>query len=365
MLRGLRPAQAETNAEQLAERLSPILSCVSGDSAAFCVSVELEVTVDGDRQQVDGRLVRYDAQSFDLDLLHPEYSVRIRRRPDVTAFALPHHQVVFVGSGEVDAEDQLAPQGIIDRLIGSGSMLSTYTPMLNNAEASAVSQLLTTLLNPNYDAQAHSWAFDHDVSLAFLNNGKRIDLKVGDQHRAQVTIEETLGKAEPANDWPGLKQVSIPRRELEQTLARGIRRGIEIATPSRLLTSPLQKPRRVAGGELRWIDGQRVVLLSGTPEQIGFAHGSLLKEESRRCIDSVLYTFGMINTVRSGRWFQHELDSAYERLAPHIPEDHQLETLAFAKAMNLEPRTAQVINVFPELFHCSGFALFGSATTNG
>jgi hypothetical protein len=121
----------------------------------------------------------------------------------------------------------------------------------------------------------------------------------------------------------------------------------------------------VQGGELRWVEGQRVVLLKGTPEQVGFAHGSLLKDESQRCIDSVLYTFGTVNTIRTGRWFRHDLDSAYEKLAPYIPEDHKRETLAFAKAMDLEPRTAEVINVFPELFHCSGFALFGKATKDG
>ncbi len=358
-------AQAETNAERIAEHLQPILSCLSGRSEAFCVSIDLDVTVDGTSQRIDGRLVRFDAQSFDLDLIHPEYSVRIRRRPDSTAFALPHHQVVFVGSGDVDARDRLAPGGMVDRLIGSGSMLSTYAPMLETADAAAVGQLLTSLLSPEYDAQDRSWAFDNDVSLQFVDNGKRIELKVGDQHRLRLTVEDSLPKAEPANAWPEFKQVSIERRELERTLARGVRRGIEVATPSRLLTSPLQKQRKVQGGELRWVQGQRVVLLKGTPEQVGFAHGSLLKDESQRCLDSVLYAFGTVNTIRTGRWFRHELDSAYEKLAAHIPEDHQREMLAFAQAMDWEPRTAQVINVFPELFHCSGFALFGKATKDG
>ncbi len=323
------------------------------------------MSVDGNRQRIDGRLVRFDAQSFDLDLSHPEYSVRIRRRPDSTAFALPHHQIVFVGSGDVDLQDQLAPHGMIDRLIGSGSIISTYTPMLKNADASAVGQLLTSLLSPKFDAQDQSWVFDNDVSLQFVDNGKCIALKVGDKHRLRLTLEEKVPEAEAANDWPEFKQVSIERQELERTIARGIRRGLEVATPSRLLTSPLQKQRKVPGGELRWVEGQRVVLLKGTPEQVGFAHGSLLKDESQRCIDSVLYTFGTVNTIRTGRWFRHDLDSAYERLAPHIPEDHKRETLAFAKAMDLAPRTAHAINVFPELFHCSGFALFGKATKDG
>jgi hypothetical protein len=84
-----------------------------------------------------------------------------------------------------------------------------------------------------------------------------------------------------------------------------------------------------------------------------------------RCIDSVLYTFGTAETIRSGRWFRHDLDSAYARLAPHIPEDHKRETRAMAASLGLEPRLAETLNVFPELFHCSGFAVFGTATADG
>ena len=34
-------------------------------------------------------------------------------------------------------------------------------------------------------------------------------------------------------------------------------------------------------------------------------------------------------------------------------------------ALNLDPKLAEVLNVFPEMFHCSGFAVFGSATEGG
>ncbi|WP_231612446.1 C45 family autoproteolytic acyltransferase/hydolase [Novipirellula galeiformis] len=359
------PVQAEVNAQPLAQNLQPILSCFSGQAKAFSATAEIDVFVDGKIQHVDGRLVRYDAQSFDFDLIHSDYSVQIRRRADATALALPNHKTVFIGAGDVDSADQLSPLGMTDRLIGSGSMVSTYVPMLQQADASVVAQMLTGMLKMNFDAPSQQWAIGDDVTLQFLDQGKRLDVKVRDQHRVQLTIQEGLPVAQGVDDWPGFEAVAVERRELEQTLARGVRRGVEIAAPSRLLTSPLQKPRTVANGELRWIDGHRVALLKGTPEEVGFAHGRLLAEESRRCIDSVLYTFGTVNTIRSGKWFRYELDAAYKRLAPHIPEDHKRETLAFAKAMNLEPRTAHAINVFPELFHCSGFAVFGNATKDG
>jgi hypothetical protein len=162
-----------------------------------------------------------------------------------------------------------------------------------------------------------------------------------------------------------LKVVEIPRRDLERQLARGVRRALEIAAPSPELTLPEQQGRKVAHGELRWVEGQRVVLLRGTPEEIGQAHGELLKTEAQRCMDSVLYTFGTVQMVQTGRWFQGDLAAAYERLAPHIPDNHVREMHALAKALGHDEKLVETVNVFPELFHCSGFAVFGKATKDG
>ncbi|MEZ6043359.1 MAG: C45 family peptidase [Planctomycetaceae bacterium] len=124
-------------------------------------------------------------------------------------------------------------------------------------------------------------------------------------------------------------------------------------------------PRTVKNGRLEWIEGQRVATLWGTPEEIGTAHGLLLPDESRRCIESVLYTFGLAHVIRTGHWFRQDLMAAYERLSPFIPERHKMETRAIAAALNIDAETAETLNVFPEMFHCSGFAVFGSATKDG
>ncbi|MCA9067006.1 MAG: peptidase C45 acyl-coenzyme A:6-aminopenicillanic acid acyl-transferase, partial [Planctomycetaceae bacterium] len=84
-----------------------------------------------------------------------------------------------------------------------------------------------------------------------------------------------------------------------------------------------------------------------------------------RCIESVLYTFGTVHVVRTGHWFRHDLEGAYARLAPHIPERHKQETVALAAALDMPAVTLNTLNVFPEMFHCSGFAVFGSATKDG
>jgi len=113
------------------------------------------------------------------------------------------------------------------------------------------------------------------------------------------------------------------------------------------------------------MDGQRVVLLHGTPEQIGEAHAKLLRTEANRCIDSVMYAFGTAQTIATGRWFRDDLDAAYAKLEKHIPERHKIETRALAAGLDMDPDLIEVVNVFPELFHCSGFALYGKATKDG
>ncbi len=358
-------AHAETDSQRLGDNLQPLLSCLSGRAESFSVVVDIDVLVDGKVQHVDGRVVRFDDQSFDMDLIHSDYSVRIRRRPGATAFALPHHKTVFLGSGDVDVSDQLSPLGITDRMVGSGSMLTMVVPMLQQTDSAAVGHMLTGLLKMDFNADRQQWTLRDNTSLQFHNDGKQIEINVGDQHRAALTIQDSLPEMAKVDDWSDFKIVELKRQELERSIARGTRRALEILSPSRLLTSPQQRARKIPAGELRWIEGQRVVLLKGTPEQIGDAHGRLLAEESQRCIDSVLYTFGTVNTIRTGRWFRHDLDGAYARLSPHIPEDHKRETLAFAKAINIDPATAHAINVFPELFHCSGFAVSGAATKGG
>ncbi len=136
-----------------------------------------------------------------------------------------------------------------------------------------------------------------------------------------------------------MKAKQIERAELEKQLTRGARRALEVLAPSKLLTSPNQREKKVDHGELRWIDGQRVVLLHGTPEEIGTAHGKLLRQEANRCIDSVMYAFGTVQTVVTGRWFRDDLNAAYARLEKFIPDRHKAETHAMAVSLELDPES--------------------------
>ena len=79
----------------LVEGLRPLLACLSGQHETFTVTGEIDIKIDGRRQPVALRLVRFSDDAFDLDLTHADYAIQLRRRRDATAMALPKHKVVF------------------------------------------------------------------------------------------------------------------------------------------------------------------------------------------------------------------------------------------------------------------------------
>jgi hypothetical protein len=118
-------------------------------------------------------------------------------------------------------------------------------------------------------------------------------------------------------------------------------------------------------GRLELIDGTRVLFLSGTPEEMGRQHGMLLKRSIRNVAERILYGVGVGSSFGKGKWFFREIEEAQQRLVPHMRPEYLQEMDALAFAAGLEKEEVRLANYFPELFHCSGFALFGDATTGG
>lgn len=349
---------------RLSRQLTPFLQCISGQQECYAVSATVQVP-DGDREHnVRVSLDQIDSESFNLSVKHDDYWVELQRRADRTTMILPKHKAAFVGNGPVAGDDILKPRGITKRLLSQEAMASAYLPVLANADPQVISLMLTSLLELKYDEEENAYRHRDDLKVQFVRDENSFVLRL-DEANARIDLRVGTSRADAPIDVDGLSVVELERDELERYLVRGVRRALEVLAPSPVLTSPAKEGRRVPHGELRWIDGHRVVLLQGTPEQIGRAHGQLLKAEAERCVDSVLYMFGIAQTINTGRWFKHDLEAAYTRLDPHIPQDHKTETIALAEAVGWDPELAQLVNVFPELFHCSGFAVFGKASKGG
>ncbi len=348
----------------LVSGLKPLAAILGGHSPQFSLTGSVELPIDGQNQKIALNLVRHSASSFDLSLEHPEYAIILRRRDNVTFLALPKHGTAFVARGDVPTADSLAPEGVLQRMISPAADLGPVSlglTLLANGNLDETLKSIASIAKLELTSATGEWKTGNTV-LRFPASGELI-VKSDDVHVQLVT--STAPAAATEAELSGYRVTELDRAELERTFVRGIRRATEILKPGKSLTQPSRKSRSTENGTLQWIDGQRVATLWGTPEQIGTAHGKLLPEESRRCIESVLYSFGTANVVRTGRWFRHDLTEAYARLSPHIPERHKQETEALAVALRMEPETVQVLNVFPELFHCSGFAVFGSASKDG
>jgi hypothetical protein len=118
-------------------------------------------------------------------------------------------------------------------------------------------------------------------------------------------------------------------------------------------------------GLLCRVYGKTILIVAGTPEQMGAAHGTLLKEPARKTVERVLYLVGGADSIHSGRWFFDRMDEIQRRTLPHVPERFLVECDALAAAAGVSQRDGRYANLFPERFHCTGVAVRGKATKDG
>jgi len=117
-----------------------------------------------------------------------------------------------------------------------------------------------------------------------------------------------------------------------------------------------------------WLErraGNRVLHVAGTPYEMGYQHGVLVRSQIRQLVTR-LYVAGAAQALLDPKQpALAKIKEAYQRCLPHIPKDilEELRGLADGTSIPLEQITT--VNMIPELFHCSGFALWGRATEGG
>lgn len=111
--------------------------------------------------------------------------------------------------------------------------------------------------------------------------------------------------------------------------------------------------------------GIAVVKFSGTPEEMGKQHGGTLKDAALYNMHRTLHGVGFLHTVETGNWFPTHLAKVWSDQEEHIPERFTREIDALSDAAGIPREWGRSVNVFPELFHCSGLALRGKATIDG
>jgi len=193
------------------------------------------------------------------------------------------------------------------------------------------------------------------------------------QGRVDVTVE--LRDLEVSEPWPAAKWALQPRQgDTVQKVALGhTLKLMDVATSALTEKVPSLPPatgqRRLVAtegkGRLEMHDGTRVLFLEGTPAEIGRQHGVLLRRQVRDVEAHMLWGVGVGTSLPKGQWFFGRMEEAQRRLEPFISKDLLEEIDAMSEATGTPRAEGRLANLFPELFHCSGFAVMGDATVGG
>lgn len=107
-----------------------------------------------------------------------------------------------------------------------------------------------------------------------------------------------------------------------------------------------------------------LIVVKGTPYEMGFAFGSLMKEETQKVLG------GFLQLARMGdpeRFSEEILDSAWESVSPHTHEGFKEELRGIAEGAGLELQDVIRAHMVPVVadYSCSGVALWGERVANG
>lgn len=210
----------------------------------------------------------------------------------------------------------------------------------------------------------------------WLRQSDLLPVRVGYDDGTKLNIVVELADIRFDEVWPE-KKWKIPAREgdkIETTALGHLTRFVPVAlgmltAPKIPVLGPATGERKLVAsegkGRFEMIDGTRVLYLEGTPQEMGAQHGALLRREIKQLVNRIVYGVGVGSSFGKGRWFFGEIEEAQRRLAPFIDQRYLTEMDSIALASGHDIEEIRLANFFPELFHCSGFAIYGNATQGG
>ena len=149
----------------------------------------------------------------------------------------------------------------------------------------------------------------------------------------------------------------------------GFLAGLSSAADVLPTTSATQTVARCGQGWLETIDGYPVLHLKGTPFEMGYQHGALLRDHCRQNMKTILVDNAEgvklveVGPLKVTPRTAIEMIIAFQR--PHVAPRFFEEMDGLAAGSDQPVADVRAGNFIPELFHCSGFALAKSATKNG
>ena len=126
---------------------------------------------------------------------------------------------------------------------------------------------------------------------------------------------------------------------------------------------------RCGAGFLDEVDGYRVLHVKGEPYEMGYQQGALLRDDIRENIRFLFEVKAKEITVEvNGIKLldpRRVIQGIVAQQRKYVPERFFEEMRGIADGAGVDVQDVVVANFIPELFHCSGFALSGSATKDG
>lgn len=367
-----------SNSREVGKAVQRFVSTVEGtESVSPVTRAEFRIIeADGIPEILVGRSLKTAFQPPDrlkVSAEIEEHEYAIGRNGDRVWMQVPHKNLAIEGSNDVPRfsgdPDSILPVELGDLSLPVKPWQLFLLPALIQAERGD---------DGSFRCEPKAWASDYfgipalTLELQLDERGLPSALEYSqDNVRADVVIENLEAKAPAEDDSWDLNVAD--GEEIERVALAHLDRFVTVALdnldakiPS---LPPLSGDRSLLAshgkGRLEMIEGTRVLFLEGSPEEMGGQHGALLKDEVKNLIDRIVYGVGVGSSFDKGRWFLGEIEEAQSRLEPFIDERYLREMDALAAAAGVHQQEARLSNFFPELFHCSGFALHGKATAGG
>jgi hypothetical protein len=141
-----------------------------------------------------------------------------------------------------------------------------------------------------------------------------------------------------------------------------------VAAPALLAQAPPRTIARCGEGFLEEVHGSRVLRVKGTPYEMGFQQGALLKDDIRELVRFLFDVKAQeLNLEFAG--IKADPRAIIKLIAQgqrkFVPARFHEELQGVADGSGMAYDEIVIANFIPEMFHCSGFALAGSATRDG
>jgi hypothetical protein len=122
-------------------------------------------------------------------------------------------------------------------------------------------------------------------------------------------------------------------------------------------------PQILNNCSLKVVEDQKILHLKGSPYEIGYQHGNLLKNEISNNIARFITPILSSNT-NLPPVIPH-FKEAVPKILPYISLDLVQEMQGMADGSGLPYTSILFLNLFPEMFHCSGVIVKDAATLHG